>query len=144
MAQMRSQIGPCRHPGEIMIDLLKAFDYVRRQRLAGRGARGDYPTHVVAASLATYGFKRRLVYKGFVSKELWPRRGITAGSPCATGDLWLVCSDLMHQIFEQFPQVVFGIHVDGLSYSADGDEQEKVVELLHQVHESAGWEERPS
>ncbi len=60
---MRSQIGPCRHAGEIMLDLLKAFEYVSRERLAGRGARGDYPTHVVAASLATYCFKCRLVYE---------------------------------------------------------------------------------
>ena len=52
--------------GEIMIDLLKAFEYVSRNRLAGRGARGDYTTHVVAASLATYSFKRRRVYKGYV------------------------------------------------------------------------------
>ncbi len=51
-AQMRSQIGPCRHAGEIMIDLLKACEHVSRQRLASRGARGDYPIHVVAASLA--------------------------------------------------------------------------------------------
>ena len=62
-AQMRSQIGNKRHAGEVMIDLLKAFEYVSRERLAGRGARGDYPTHVIAAGLATYGFKRRLVYK---------------------------------------------------------------------------------
>ena len=61
---MRSQIGPKRHAGEIMIDPLKAFEYVSREKLAGRGARGDYPTHVIAASLATYSFKRRLVYKG--------------------------------------------------------------------------------
>ncbi len=67
---MRSQIGLSRHAGEIMIDLFKAFEYVGRERLAGRGARGDYPTHAVAASLATYGFKRGLVYKEFVSKQL--------------------------------------------------------------------------
>ena len=127
---MRSQIGEERHAGEVMIDLLKAFEYVSREKLAGRGARGDYPTHVIAASLATYGFRRRLVYRGYVSKELWPRRGITAGSPFATGDLWLVCSGLMHQIFELFPKVVFGIHVDDFSYSTEGEEQEDVVEML--------------
>jgi hypothetical protein len=131
---MRSQIGTCRHSGEIMIDLLEAYEYVSRQRLAGLGARGDYPTHVIAASLATYGFKRRLVYTGYVSKELWPRRGITARSPFATGDLSLVCSDLMHQIFEQFPQVIFWVHVDDLSYSTDGEDQDTVVDILQQVH----------
>ena len=86
---------------------------------------------MIAASLATYGFKRRLVYRGYVSKELWPRRGITAGSPFATGDLWLVCSDLMHQIFELFPKVVFGVHVD----DTQGEQQEEVVEMLRLVHE---------
>ena len=131
---MMSQIGTCRHAGEVMIDLLKAFEYVSRQRLAGRGARRGYPTHVIAASLATYGFKRRLVYKEYVSKELWPRRGITADSPFATGDLWLVCSDLRHQIFEQFTQVIFGVHVDHRSYSTDGEDQDTVVDILQQVH----------
>ena len=38
----------------------------------------------------------------------------------------------MHQIF--FPTVVFGVHVDDLSYSAEGVEQEEVVGLLLQVH----------
>ena len=79
--QMRSQIEKFRHAGEIMIDLLKAFEYVSRQGLARRGGRGDYPTHVVAASLATYAFRRRLVYKGFVSKELWPLRRINCRLP---------------------------------------------------------------
>ena len=129
-AQMRSQIGTCRHAGEVMIDLLKAFEYVSRQMLAGLGARRGYPTHVIAASLATYGFKRRLVYKEYVSKELWPRRGITRDS----GDLWLVCSDLRHQIFEQFTQVIFGVHVDDLTYSTDGEDQDTVVDILQQVH----------
>ncbi len=133
-AQMRSQIGEERHAGEVMIDLLKAFEYVSREKLAGRGARGDYPTHVIEASLATYGFRRRLVYTGYVSKELWPRRRITAGCPFATGDLWLVCSDLMHQIFELFPRDVFGVHVDDLSLSTAVEEQEEVVEMLRQVH----------
>ena len=91
--------------------------------------------HVIAASLATYGFRRRLVYRGYVSKELWARRGITAGSPFAIGDLWLVCSDLMHQIFELFPKVVFGVHVDDFSYSTEGEQQEEVVEMLRLVHE---------
>ena len=99
-AQIRSQIGEPRYAGEVMIDLMKAFEFVSRQELATRGGRGDYPRQVIAAGLATYGFKRRLVYKGFVSKELWAQRGITAGSPFATGDLWLVCSDMMHAIFE--------------------------------------------
>ena len=41
-----------------------------------------------------------------------------------------MCSDLMHQIFEQFPQVVFGIHVDDLSYSTDGEDPDQVVDML--------------
>ena len=45
-----------------------------------------------------------------------------------------MCSDLMHQIFELFPTVLFGVHVDDLSYSAEGGDQEEVVELLGQVH----------
>jgi hypothetical protein len=87
---MRSYISTTKHASGITIDLLKAFEHVSRSKLAKRGARGDYPEHVIAASLATYGFRRRLVYKGYVSQEVHPRRGTTARSPFATGDLWLV------------------------------------------------------
>ncbi len=85
--------------------------------------------HVIAASFATYDFKRRLVYKVHVSKELWPRRGIIAGSRFATGDLLLVYSDLMHQVFEVFPSVAFGIHADDLSYSAKHGDPDQAVSI---------------
>ncbi len=81
-----------------MIDLLKAFEYVSRSRLAERGGRGYYPERGTAASLATHGRKSRLVYKWYVSQEVQPRRGISAGSPFATGDLRLVCSDFAREI----------------------------------------------
>ncbi len=134
-AQMRAYIDPHKQAGEIMIDLMKAFEYVSRRRLAERGARGDYPMHVLAASLATYGFPRRLVYKGYATQVLHPRRGITAGSPFATGDLWLVCSDVMHRIFKEYPQATFVIHVDDFSYSMEGNDAMEVSKALASLHE---------
>ncbi len=39
-------------------------------KLAERCSRGDYPEQVIAASLATYGFKRRLVHRRYVSQKV--------------------------------------------------------------------------
>ncbi len=61
---MRSQIGATKHAGEMMLCQLKAFEYVNRAKLAEKGSRGDFLAQVVAASLAIYGFRRRLAYKG--------------------------------------------------------------------------------
>ncbi len=97
--------------------------------------RGEYPMHVIAASLATYGFRIRLVYRGYASHELNPRKGITARSPFATGDPWFVCSDFMHKIVEQLPEIRFGIRVDGLSYSAEDEDENKLVDELVTAHE---------
>ncbi len=98
-----------------------------------RGARGEHPTHVIAASLATFGFRSRLVYKGYVSSALDPRRGITAGSPFATGHLWLVRTHFARKIFEEPPEVVFGAHVDDMSCSR---ESEKLMSWSRAMNES--------
>ncbi len=108
----------------------KVFEYVSRGRPADRGSRGDYPRRVIAASLAAYGFRRRLVYKGYVSCGLDPRRSIMASWNFATGGLWLICRDLTHKILKEYPSVIFGIHVDDLSYSREyGDEDKWTAEL---------------
>ena len=47
-------------------------------------------------------------------------------------------------IFEKYPRVVFGIHVDDLSYSTESDDPLEVVESLAVVHEEMqkGLEEK--
>ena len=42
---------------------------------------------------------------------------------------------MMHSIFEKYPKVVFGIHVDDLSYSTEDPDPEAVCALLAEVHE---------
>ncbi len=129
-----AEIGASTHAREIMIDLLKAFEYVDRAEFAERGSRGDYPNQVSAASVVTYGFKRRLAHRGNIMREISSRSGITAGAPFATGDLWLVMSDVMHRIFEDFPWAVFVIHVVDLSYSREGEDEVEIVEELARIH----------
>ena len=42
---------------------------------------------------------------------------------------------MMHEIFEKYPQVVFGVHVDDLNYSTESEDQQEVAEVLAEVHE---------
>ena len=138
-AQMRVCLGQQDCAAEIMVDLAKAFEFVDRKKLSAECIACDYPRQVMAAALATYGFSRRLTFQGFVTEEVNPHRGVTAGSAFATGDLWLVMRSTMLAIFRQYPKAIFTIHVDDISYQVDGKESEVADEIVkvHREVESA-------
>ena len=83
--QLRTLIGEDagQQAAEVMLDLHKAFELVRRGKLLEAALAAGYPCDVLAWGLAMYSLPRRLVFRGCVTPELMPARGIAAGSAFA-------------------------------------------------------------
>ena len=72
-----------RHTVEVCVDFAEAFEMVDRGKLAEVALEVGYPASALAMGLDLYAFGRRLVYRGCVSSEQRPTRGIAAGSAFA-------------------------------------------------------------
>ena len=86
--QMRGVIaGTSSHSAEFLVDLHKAFELVDRGLLLKAAFDAGYPCDVLAWGLSMYGWSRRLVFRQCVTAEMFPSRGIAAGSAFATTEL---------------------------------------------------------
>ena len=73
---------------EAMWDLRKCFEHVQHQRLAQEAERWGFPLDVLRFSVLSYTWGRTLVQdSGVVAPQLYPRRGIVAGSAFAPFEL---------------------------------------------------------
>ncbi len=79
--------GPSYHGVELLRDLAKAYEAVRRHMLWKVVARHGYPSWVLRLSLTAYGWGRRLeMQAGLVGPQTQVPNGICAGSRHATYD----------------------------------------------------------
>ena len=118
---------------EVLLGLHKAFELVDRGLLVAAARDAGYPCDVLAWGLATYSWRRRLVFRGCVTPELWPTRGIAAGSAFATTELWVLLCASLGRLTRRFPLARFCLHVDDLTATAEGAADEEVAEQLAQV-----------
>ena len=95
---------------------------------------------MLAWGLGRYAGRRRRVYRGGGTPELWPNRGIAAGSAFATTELWLLLCCSMGRLIRQFAEVQFCLHVDDLTGTVDGDEDEEIIEKILEVVEAVKQE----
>ena len=100
---------------EVALDLAKAFETVYRPLLLREARLLDYPVDALAMASGMYALPRRLVYRQCVSQQLWPARGIAAGSATATTELTLLMSRVMDQVAAQDRSVLWAVHVDDVS-----------------------------
>jgi len=70
-----------------LLDLIKAFDSVPFDWLAGQAAKAGYNLTVLRLSIAAYLLARVIDIEGCCSKAVWASRGLTAGSVLATIEL---------------------------------------------------------
>ena len=122
-----------RRSAEVLLDLHKAFELVDRGLLVAAARDAGYPCDVLAWGLAMYSWRRRLVFRGCVTPELLPTRGIAAGSAFATTELWVLLCASLGRLVRRFPLVVFCLHVDDLTATAEGETDEEVAEELARV-----------
>ena len=115
--QLRALLSESRglQSAEVQLDLHKAFELVDRGKLIEAAAAAGYPCDVLACGLSMYGWARRIVFRGCVTRTMRPVRGIAAGSAFATTELWVLLCDAIGRLTRRFPRVQWCLHVDDLS-----------------------------
>jgi hypothetical protein len=63
------------HVAEVMWDISKAFDHVKRKVLVKRALALGYPASILRLSMRSYGWSRKLVDGQLISEESMPRMG---------------------------------------------------------------------
>ena len=106
------------HRGEVVVEMLwdisKAFDRVRRSDLLKKAVDLGFPLSILRLSILSYTWPRRLVYGSLVSREITPTRGIGPGSAFATYELATLVVESLRLLQTKHPQVSLGLHVDDL------------------------------
>ena len=129
--------GTSSHSAEFLVDLHKAFELVDRGLLLKAAMDAGYPCDVLAWGLSMYGWRTRLVFRKCVTAEMFPMRGIAAGSAFATTELWLLLAGSLGRLTRRFPLVVFCLHVDDLSATDKNEDPSELANSLAEVHAAA-------
>jgi hypothetical protein len=118
---------------ELMLDLQTAHEHVDRFNLIAAAKASGYPMGCLMAGLRVHTWPRRLVFNRMVSRSVVPRRGIAAGSPFATFELWALVGPVVVALAKQHSQTIFSLHVDDLSITVQEETDIAATETLHQV-----------
>ena len=107
--------------GQVLLDLVKAFERVPHHILVQEALHLGYPLWLLRLSLAAYGLGRVLRVDGAISSLVLALRGITAGSGLATTEMRLL---LLLRIVDRasvlYPAVTPTLFVDDLSAEVSG------------------------
>ena len=101
--------------GQVLLDLVKAFERIPHWVLVREAKRLGYPLWLIRLSLATYRLERVLRVGQAISNPINATRGITAGSGLATSEMRLVMIDIVDQALRAYPSVTPTLFVDDLS-----------------------------
>ena len=115
--------------GAVLIDLVKAFEYVKLELIWYAGLRLGFPVTMLALILESFSFARRLKCNGIYSDEFHTLSAILAGGGYATDALFLVLADPCDALLRRFPGTDICLFVDDLTIHARGTEGE-VASLL--------------
>ena len=108
--------GPSYHGLELLRDLAKAYEAVRRYMLWGVAERHGYPCWLPRLSLNAYGWDRRLeMLAGMVGPSIEVPRGICAGSAHATYELKMYLLDYLCEASNRFVWLKISIRIDDFS-----------------------------
>ncbi len=127
--------GPSYHGLELLRDLAKAYEAVRRPMLWEPATKHEYPSWLLRLSLNAYGWDRRLeMQAGMVGPSIRVTKGICAGSAHATYELKLYLLDYLVEAAGRFQWLKVSIHVDDFSLFVQGQHDD---ECLVRLEESA-------
>jgi hypothetical protein len=101
--------------GQVLLDLVKAFERIPHWVLVREARRLGYPLWLIRLSLATYRLERVLRVGRAISDPIRATRGITAGSGLATTEMRLVMVNIVDQATRAYPSVTPTLFVDDLS-----------------------------
>ena len=97
---------------QVQLDLVKAFEFVRHDKLYEGAASLGYLARMLELSTAAYTTTRRVKVAGAVSRGVRPRRGIGAGSGLATVELKLLIIPIMDQLIIQYVGIILTVYID--------------------------------
>ena len=69
-----------------------------------------------------------------------PKRGIAAGSASATTELWVLLCASLGRLVRRFPLITFGVHVDDLTGTGSGEDNEALADEIVLCFEEVGKE----
>ena len=95
-----------------LLDLEKAFECVRLDRIWGLARKRNFPMIILKAVMEAYCFARRLVYQGAVGEEIRTLSAILAGGGFATDLLSLLLEEQIDEMLVLFPTIMVYMVVD--------------------------------
>jgi exonuclease III len=126
--------GPSYHGVELLRDLAKAYEAVRRPGLWQVAGRHGYPCWLLRLSLNAYGWGRRLeMGSGMVGPKIQVPKGICAGSAHATYELKMYLLDYLCEATGRFNWLKVSIHVDDFSLFVKGQNDDECLVRLEEA-----------
>jgi len=116
--------------GQVLLDLIKAFERIPHALLAREAARFGYPLWLLRLSLAAYRLPRTLrigeVYSGLVLAC----RGVTAGSGNATTEMKIMMINIVDGALKVYPHIEPTLFVDDLSAERTAGEEVMLKDVI--------------
>ncbi len=106
--------------GQVLLDLVKAFERVPHHILVREARRLGYSLWVLRLALAAYRLARVVRVDGVVSRLIFAMRGITAGSGLATTEMRILLIKIVDSACRLYPAVAPTLFVDDLSAEVAG------------------------
>ncbi len=116
--------------GQVLLDLVKAFDRVPHHILVREALRLGYSLWVLRLSLAAYRLSRVLRVDGAVSTVVVAVCGITAGSGLATTEMRILLMNIVDRACALYPAVTPTLFVDDLSAEGAGTQRYVLQHLI--------------
>ena len=92
--------------------------------------RFDYPMGVLRLSLSTYIWPRRTIYDNIAHQDLYPTRGIVAGSGFAMGELQATLAIPLMYMHESHPKMPITTFVNDLASSVCCRDENEAIEIM--------------
>ena len=116
--------------GQVLLDLVKAFDRIPFHVLAREARRHEYPMWLVRLAIATYKLQRSVRVGEAYSDAVMATRGLTAGSGTATTEMKMVMINIISCAITAYPMVCPCLFVDDTSMDVVGPESFVVKQLV--------------
>ncbi len=116
--------------GQVLLDLVKAFERVPHDVLVREAIRQGYPLTLLRLSLAAYRLDRTVRVGDATSVAMMASRGITAGSGLATTELRVLMLDIIDTAMCGVIGVTVTLYVDDVAAEAAGTQRTVVDSLV--------------
>ena len=105
---------------EILLDLIKAFDFIGHAHLIRLAALCGYPMKFLRLSIASYLLPRTIAHGGVYSRLIFPQRGAAAGSCHATAEMRVMTLHIADELKVRFTNVALTVLVDDVTLAMAG------------------------